>query len=188
MHRQLLLIFSIVVWLTSCDQVSPVTQNDPSGLSHADLDAPVPEPRIGTKHELEAMNKGSAHYNAELAACPKLGLIEWQKRIDTLKAGMFTSQVEKVLPRNSVSGSTLWAYDGIQSSDVRQTHIWALDSEFAVAVEEDMSGEDLWRKEGSPKPRLRRHANRITGRPILLRHKGVLTDGGGLARKDCWPL
>lgn len=188
MNRFTFIALSSVVVLVACDRNRLVSSGDISGLNTAELSAPLSEPSRATKEQIEAMKKGADHYTSELIACPKLGLEEWQRRIDSLHAGMFVSQVEKIFPRKSVSGSTLWAYSGILSTNLRQTHVWAIDSEFAVAVEEDSSGDDLWLKEGSPKPRLQRHANRITSRPILLRHKGILNEWGGLDRKNCWPL
>jgi hypothetical protein len=98
---------------------------------------------------------------------------QWMRLIDTLQPGMFEDQVEAVLPRASVSTSQLWAYDGIQLGKTRQTHFWALDATWGVAVTTDYSGTE--REAG---PVLRRHQNRLVSLPVLLRHDGQFDEYG----------
>lgn len=163
----------------------PEPPRDLSGLSQSELAAPLPPSYELSREQIETKMKGADYYVAELSKKPRLGKTEWQRRIDSLHSGMFVSQVTKILPRNSGSSSSLWGYDKIKSTDLRQTEIWALDSEFAVAVETDQGGVFLWMSEGNPSPRLQRHENRIIGRPMLLKHSNKFSDEGILDWNGC---
>ncbi len=158
---------------------------DPSGLSDAVLDSPVVTGKEMNQADIDKLNKGSDFYRDKLAKVASKPTEEWMRIIDGLNPGMLLEQIESVLPRNSMGGSSLWSYDGMRIEDVRQTMIWALDARHAVAVEIGSEGDRAWDADGKPTPRTKRYSNRITGRPLLIFHTNQLDDYGTLKREHC---
>ena len=185
-HKNLITLFSVlgIICLTSCKKTVPVIP-DASGLSESELDAPIVAGKVMTPEDLEKFRKGSSFYRDKLSKVPSKSTGEWRLLIDGLKPGMLIEQVENVLPRNSVGGSHLWAYDGILMEDLRQTMIWAVDAKHAVAVQIDISGDQSWQRDGKPMPRTKRYSNRLVSKPWLFLHDNELDDYGTLKSKQC---